>query len=675
MKNVKAAGMAAILAAGLAANGWAAETAACAKCEAPAVTDELTVWELRGGAEASDKAGWKAAGDASAFPKGGALENGKISVIAPVGGEAVLLIPADRGLKASARIVPVTADGKGFGAIAGVKLEKQDESEASLKVSFKGVELSVGIRLGELEAIVNPGKGVGAIEVGGRTSYVVMPDFFGHDVVYHPKQLKSDVVTPPAENFLLNLQSGGDAIVMCVWQGPLSLGKEKKSEEKDPRVDLVLAGQGAERVVTKTRHECDGKPLYVALLAKQGLWFEKDIGGDTAQKPMVLDWARPYEAKWRALFLGREGAFSDDFLVKDVSWDVTYDSDWGKTGRRDGAGYPKMWFQGLWLFFDLPAWIQDNTTKKTFVCIYSDYKYRAPVSKKNDAAREQAKKSGTPFVEEYPTNVFERLILYAVDRRKETPLSEKTPTDVMRDCLGIGPCEYVVDLEGMATDRSKTWRNGHYVHSTCFTLDAWILRFRDALRGNSILPEETRNGKKGVPLAKVNPGEKFKPEDEAILVDRLEDLVWFTDKINKRLGEYNNFAKSMVAFCNTAVSNNPALKPTAEAVLREANSLLKQCNDAMLKKVEEQNAKWDATIKGYIEEIKAGQYTNFPKANGIRDYAVNQDDLMGVCHRLVKGTRQAASMVDSADPAVAEFATKVRAMCHGMLRSKGHFEF
>jgi hypothetical protein len=654
-----------------AANGGATGAAAPANAVAPM----LQVWELPAQADAASRDGWKAVEAGAAFRHGAALDNGRITLLAAVGSDVVQLLPSDRSLKAGAQIVPVAADGKGLGKIIGVKLAKREDDEAALTVSFQSAEVSVAIRLEQLAAVVTPGRGVGAIEVGGRTAYVVMPDFFGHDVVFNPRQLRSDLITPPAENFLLNLQAGGDAILMCVWQGPLALGKEKKGDEKEPRVDLVLAGQGAERMVTRTRHECDGKPLYVALLARKGLWFDKDISNDTAQKPMELDWARPYEAKWRALFLGREGAFSDDFLVRDVTWDITYDSDWGKNGRRDAAGYPQMWFQGLWIRFDLPAWIQDTTTKKTFACIYADYKYRAPVVKANEALRAKAKKDGTPFVEAYPTNVFNRLVVYAIDRRKETPLSEKTPTDVMRDCLGVGPCEYVVDLEGMSTDKSKTWRNGHYVHPTCFTCDAWILRFRDALKGNSILPEETRNGKKGVPLSMVKPGERFKPEDEAILVDRLEDLAWFTDKINKRLAEYNAFAKKMIACCNAAAAENPAVKPTADAVAKEAESLLKQCNDAMLKKVEEQHAKWDATIKGYVEEVKAGQYANFPKANSIRDYAVNQDDLMGVCHRLTKGMRQSAAMVDSSDPAVTAFAARVRAMSHDMLRSKGHFEF
>jgi hypothetical protein len=648
------------------------------------------VWEIPAGTEPGNRDGWKPAKAAASYSGGAALDNGRIAVVAAVGGDSILLIPADRALKASAQIVPV-ADGKGFGKITGAKIEKQEESEASLKVSFAGADLSIGLGQGQVFVAVKPGKGVGAIEVGGRTAYVLMPDFFGHDVVLNPKQLKSDVVSPPAENFLLNMQAGGDAIVMCVWQGPLSLGKEKKGDEKEPRVDLLLTGKGADRLVEKTRHECDGKPLYVALLAKKALWFEKDIAADPANKPMTLewaqpnvslistnwlqenkpmalDWARPYEAKWRAIFVGKPGKVCGEFMVKDVTWDITYDSE--HLGRRDDAGNPGMWWQGEWKFFTLPAWIQDKSSNKVFISIYADRDTR--MNWPNKARLAQAKKENTPCVPQYPKSDFERLIVYAIDRRKETPLNEKTPTDVMRDCLGIGPCEYVLDREGL---KEKTTRNGRYVHPTCHTYEAYISQFAAAAGGrNANLSGETRNGKQGIPLAGLKAGEKFQPEDEAILVDRLEDLGWFADAINNRLHQYNTFAKSMIEFCGSAVSNNPALKPVANATMASAKSLLGQCSDKTLSGMTAQRDTWTAKVTNVVADVKAGKYGSLGSTGAIRDYAVNQDTLVGVCHRLVKGMRQAAAVVDSSNPEVTAFANKVRSMCHDMLRNKGHFE-
>lgn len=635
---------------------------------------KMMVWEIPAGGDALSRDSWIPAKGSGVYKGGAAVENGKVAIVAAVGGESVLLIPGDRGIKATAQIVPVAA-GKGFGKITGVRLEHKEESEVTLKVTFVGADISVGLRQGQLFAVVVPGKGVGAIEVGGKTAYVIMPDFFGHDVIFDPKRLKNDSVTPPVENFILNIQKGGDAIIMCVWQGPLSLGKQATGDEKDPRVDLVFAGQGKDRYVAKTRHECDGKPLYVALLASKGQWFEKNISMEQAQKPLELDWARPYEAKWRADFMGKEGAFCNDFMVKDMSWDVTYDSD--HVGRRSGeSGYPTMWLQGAFLQFMLPAVILDKSTKKTLISIYSDYSSRGAASGANEVLREQAKKENKEFVPVYPTNMFERVIVYAIDRRKETPLTVMTPSDVMRECLGVGPCQYVLDLEGLGVDTNKTTRNGHSVNATCFTYDAWISQFEAAARGeNANLGQETRNGIKGVPLAGLKAGEKFKPEDEAILIDRLEDLMWFFEVISKRLIQYHKFAKSTIEFCNVEVGKNPALKSIADPVIAEANILLTHCSDARMEESKKMCAIWRNRISPVVAEVKTGVYNNVRHTGGIRDDAESQDNLMGICHRCVKGMRQSASMTDSSDLEVAKFANRVRAMCHDMLRSKGHFEY
>ena len=45
-------------------------------------------------------------------------------------------------------------------------------------------------------------------------------------------------------------------------------------------------------------------------------------------------------------------------------------------------------------------------------------------------------------------------INYPRDRVKQTPLAALTLVDVMRDTLGTGPCQYILDLEGLNKTRS-----------------------------------------------------------------------------------------------------------------------------------------------------------------------------------------------------------------------------
>jgi hypothetical protein len=43
-------------------------------------------------------------------------------------------------------------------------------------------------------------------------------------------------------------------------------------------------------------------------------------------------------------------------------------------------------------------------------------------------------------------------LIYPINRVKETPLAAYTVVDVMRNALGVGPCEHLLDLEGQRID-------------------------------------------------------------------------------------------------------------------------------------------------------------------------------------------------------------------------------
>jgi len=54
-------------------------------------------------------------------------------------------------------------------------------------------------------------------------------------------------------------------------------------------------------------------------------------------------------------------------------------------------------------------------------------------------------------------------IIYPLDRTKATPLTEFTPVDILRNTLGVGPCQYILETEGLASadnptpDQVMTW--------------------------------------------------------------------------------------------------------------------------------------------------------------------------------------------------------------------------
>lgn len=50
-------------------------------------------------------------------------------------------------------------------------------------------------------------------------------------------------------------------------------------------------------------------------------------------------------------------------------------------------------------------------------------------------------------------------LIYPIDRSAATPLMAVCPTDVMRNTLGVGPCQYILAVEGMAADGDPTPNN------------------------------------------------------------------------------------------------------------------------------------------------------------------------------------------------------------------------
>jgi hypothetical protein len=48
------------------------------------------------------------------------------------------------------------------------------------------------------------------------------------------------------------------------------------------------------------------------------------------------------------------------------------------------------------------------------------------------------------------------VLVYPIDRSRTTPLSQFTPGDVVRDTLGVGPCQYVLQCEGLADPARPT---------------------------------------------------------------------------------------------------------------------------------------------------------------------------------------------------------------------------
>ncbi len=243
------------------------------------------------------------------------------------------------------------------------KLIENTSGAVMLQVEFGGnrpAALRFRLTTGEAILEIRSDDHAGFLAVDSATRYVVVPDYFGDDMVFEadslarPTEVARASVCLPAENFCLNLLAGGDAMVMSVWQ---TSGQE-----------VWFSGSTADSPgwMPSNRIRCAaGKSIWLAFLEAPNLWHASTLA-------LQREWKPPFAAKWR-------GSLISTNWVAD-SWDVE----------------------------------------------------RGPVPAKTTAIPQA------------------RLLVYPNDRSLATPLTVTCPTDVMRNTLGVGPCQYILACEGMA---------------------------------------------------------------------------------------------------------------------------------------------------------------------------------------------------------------------------------
>jgi hypothetical protein len=242
-----------------------------------------------------------------------------------------------------------------------LKIVENTSAGVALEVSFKqGGPMAFRIRLTTGEAIleIRPTEGAGFVDMRSKASYVVVPDYFGDDVVYGTDAPRN--LCLPTENLCLSLLAGGDSILMTVCQ----------SSQQDAW--LYTTNSGKDGTLCSARLHCHkDKAIWLAFLESAGIWH-------TGRGPANADWQPPFPAKWRCSFVREDGLAN--------SWEL--DRGLGP-GQNDG-------------------------------------------------------KHPGPFV------------IYPIDRSTSTPLTATCPTDVMRNTLGVGPCQYILACEGLASQGDPT---------------------------------------------------------------------------------------------------------------------------------------------------------------------------------------------------------------------------
>lgn len=476
--------------------------------------------------------------------------------------------------------------------------------DATYKTS-KGGRLTLGYELkqGQVFVQTQPRSGATGLQVNAPCRFAVLPDFFADDMVVDATQLMVPQTELPSENFLLHMLGDGEAILMAEWY-----------PAKDD-VRIMLSGQQQDRRITgsEIHYAPDGK-ICVAVLSAPGIWHRRDILPGDADRILHLGWKAPYAAHWRVDWQ------RDDKLTD--SWEML-------TQKPDGE-YVKHGWYGQPESFGNIDWLKDG--RKRWTTVLGSFLYPCWVDK-NGEGYLQPLKERVRF--EGPA------LIYPVNRLEATPLEQFTVVDIMRATMGVGPCEYILDVEG----QKKTFQG------------------RPTCASRTILDN-----------IYASKAQKEKREE----VQRtLDEVIAFVRHIRGRIDDYAAFGHEMAAWLEQQKPAHPELT-------------------GILDDMQDTTRKMDGFVDRRKEGIKTPEYAtqlvnDFRSAvvdfegedalikckkitAALVDIGGNQDELVGECRMVVKILRQKAAMAMAGDPRTASIAREVRRRTQQMLRNPTSYE-
>jgi hypothetical protein len=177
----------------------------------------------------------------------------------------------------------------------------------------------------------------------------------------------------------------------------------------------------------------------------------------------------------------------------------------------------------------------------------------------------------------------------------------------------------------------------------------------------------------------------------------LDDRLMFAKTIWNRNEEYRQWGKDFVAFCERSAKKSPKVKQVADGIKTIAQAIEKEMEAVKGRYLipgEEKDAKgrlkamrttgdkalayWDKRTQQLKERYRAAKTVEDLKNvnegavphvsfNGCGDEI---DWMVARLRRMVREIRHRAGAVDTSDPEVAKFCSKVRRQCRAVLRNK-----
>ena len=559
------------------------------------------------------------------------LMNDKIvAVVRKVASRVDVYARQSSGLKLCATLQPICEGGAESWQTA-LAARQNSRSAVAIEVEFRltgatSKRITYELDAGAAFVKTTAGEGVRRLRVEAPCRFAVLPDFFGDDILVDAAALPAGRAELPSENFLLHMLPGGNTILMTV------------SESRDNDVAVKLSDRATPislRQIVASDVSYGKKPhIWVAVLADRGIWHEHDVALADADKTIGLEWKMPFPALWRVdwstadkmtesweMLLQQpdgkyvmQGWFGQNEAEGQSFGREFGDRDWNKPGRKRWNPVLGMFSFPTWIESDGRGWLQPLKARR-----YTEggqvYNFSGPV------------------------------VLYPLDRAKaapfSTPLDKLTVVDLVRMTLGVGPCQYILDLEGQK-------RNSRGV-ATCYA--------RDVI--NAIYKEGTQLKKR------------------AEIEEQLDAAVAFISNVRERIDLYVKFGHEMSGYLEQQKLRDP---PSA-AFCDELLAITRRLDQMFAEKRE--SIRSPAFARQCAEEFRQELLTAtgkdaYPRCEAqmakFTSIGGAQDGLVASCRTIVKTLRQRAGIALAANPELKEVATEIRARTQKILRNPTPYE-
>jgi hypothetical protein len=467
--------------------------------------------------------------------------------------------------------------------------------EASYQTA-KGTTLTAkfSVKKGDPALEADPLPGAEGLRVECPNRFAILPDFFADDIRIDATRVPLSRIEVPSENFILHPTADGNSIVMAVF------------ENRDQDVQLTLSGEKEQRVVSGSEIRFGkGRKIWVGLLETPQVWNVVAKVGNV-MKPEKLEWKIPYRAMWRANFAWEEFIGSVTLLLQD---------------QKDG-GYIQPSFTGDVHSGGAPKKVEADRVQKGYYSCWAD-------------------PAGQVTLMPLSRQMQGPVTFYPLNRTADTPAEVFTVVDLARNCLGTGPCDYILDLEGH--------KDQYKGRATCGV--------------RHILNDIYSKGKQ---KERHNDVEKC-----------LNDGLVFVNHIRSRVNVYLDFQKEMRRYLQAQKKEHPELAaPIADLdkVLDEMDRHLAARKDK-IKTPDDVAAMNDDFRKNVMDKEGAEAVEACKKYSAaLVEIGGNQDELVAECRGVVKSLRQRAGILLAQTPALGPVAAEVRSRTQEALRNPAWHE-